>query len=541
MLEVATTVPPAAASEGLRSAHPEGILANAAWNAFSTLFSIALTFALAPLLIHRLGTEQWGLLLLVWSVAGVLAITNFGVGEATLRFIANYHANGDIAGVNRILGATLTFYAIICSVVMALVYPMPPLLTDWVKVPVGGSYPIGTLFRLAALLFTFGMIGNAFRCVLMAVRRYDISSRVALGQHVARTGGFIVLASVGVGVVGLVIWDVAMAFGVLVLQAVIARRLIPGIRWTPSLSSSGMMEIFGYSVFSFATHGFLMIYREGGKLILGNRAGTVSVAYLGTPDSVANRLHAVVISGIETLMPVFSANRDPAETKRLLIIGTWAATAAGVVLYLPLSVLMEDFLRLWISPAFASESATAGCLIAMSLIAPSAFAPIATLYRGIGKPGFVTAVMAGVAFAVLSTTLVLAASHGAVGVGVGYLVSSVAWLGGLAVGWLRLFGRGSEPQLLRTVGLPLSLAAVLGAAEFWIRASLDGFGWIALIATGTAFACTNAAVLIGVDRALGGDCPSSQAVQRLLQSQRVAGILSRFSLAGWRTRTQERD
>lgn len=516
---------------GANRSQPRGALSNAAWNAFATLFSITITFLLAPLLIHYMGTDQWGLLLLVWSVTGVLGMANFGVGEATLRYVAHYLADGDMAGVNRVLGSTLTFYASVCALASGVLFATAPMVANWFKVPTDGQYPVDWLLRLAALLFSFGMIANAYRSIPMAMHRYDISSRIGLGQSVVRSLGIILLVVAGLGVVHVVIWEVLVALLMLSVHVCVARRLLPGVRWMPSMSFAGIREIFGYSVFSFVTHIFLTVYREAGKLILGNRVGTASVAYLGTPDSIAHRLHTVVVSGIETLMPRFSASRDPESMKTLLVTSTWAAVTCGVVLYLPLAVLMPDFLRLWINPEFARESAGVGQLLALSFIAPSGFAPIATLFRGMGKPVFVTLVMAAAGAAVLVTTLLLVSSHGPLGVGYGYVLSAVAWLGGLMGGWLYLYGLRSLSLLLRVAGLPLLLGCALGVGQVAFRGWWGEPGWIGLFVVGSAFAGVNAVVILGVDRALGGDSPAEHVLGRVLQSKRVVTLRRRIGMA----------
>lgn len=517
-----------------RAEHPTGrkrsggALRNASWNAFATLCSIVVTFFLAPVLIHRLGEDQWGLLLIVWSITGVLAIANFGVGEATLRFIAHYQADGEMRSVNRVMGATLTFYVSVCTVITAGVFIAAPVLSRWVNTPKDGTYPMEWLVRLSAALFSVGMISNAFRCVPMAVCRYDISSRIGLGQSIGRSVGFIALAVAGFGVLHMVLWELVLALIVAVVQIAVARRLLPGLRWTPAMSFEGIREIFGYSVYSFLTHIFLTIYREGGKLILGNRLGTASVAYLGTPDSVAHRLHTVIVSGIETLMPRFSATRDPAAAKSLLLTATWFATACGVSLYLPMALLIPDFLGLWISPTFAAESGPVGRLLTLSMIAPCAFAPLATLFRGIGRPGFVTVVMVVAGLLVLGSTLALVSSHGPRAVGVGYLLSSVAWLGGLTVGWLQWCGRGSLRLLWRVSGLPLAIGCALGGGEYALWNWLGSSGWPGLFLAGGTFASVNALVLLGADRLMGGDSPSGRALRRVLQSERIASLLQRM-------------
>lgn len=467
---------------------------------------------------------------MVWSVTGVLGMANFGVGEAALRFVAHYHAAGDMASVNRVLGGALTFYVSVCTLVSGVVFAATPVVARWVKVPANSSYPVEWLLRLAAVLFTLGMLANAFRSVPMAMHRYDISSRMGVIHQVARSGGFILLVLAGMGVVHLVAWDLFVAAAMLAAQAVVARRLLPGVRCWPSMSFSGFREIFGYSVYSFLTHIFLTIYREGGKLILGNRAGTASVAYLGTPDSIAYRLHMVVVSGVETLMPRFSASRDPEDARRLLSLSTWVAVTCGVVLYIPLAVLMPDFLRLWIDPEFARASALTGQLLAVSFIAPAAFAPIATMYRGAGKPGFVTAVMVLVGAVVLGVTVLLVSRYGVVGVGCAYALSSIPWLGGLFFGWLRLYGRRSLGSLLRVAGLPLLTGCGLAAAQIMVREWWGAPGWFGLMVLGGGFAAAGALAVFAADRALGGDSLAARILGRTLSSAKVAALRERFGL-----------
>jgi hypothetical protein len=72
---------------------PRGAAINAGWNAFSTIWSIAISFIIAPVLIRNMGTAQYGILLLVWSVTGILGVLQFGFGEATFRYVA-YHYGG---------------------------------------------------------------------------------------------------------------------------------------------------------------------------------------------------------------------------------------------------------------------------------------------------------------------------------------------------------------------------------------------------------------------------------------------------------------
>jgi len=507
-------------------APPRSLVSNAAWNVLGTVVSIALAFLLAPLLIQRLGIEQWGLLLLVWSVSGVLGLSNFGMGEATLRYVARYHAEGDVAGVNRVLGASLTFYLLVCMSIVCGLWIAAPVVARWVVGAGADPRTFEMPLRLTGVLFMAGMFVNAYRAIPMALNRYDIASVAGSMLGIFRAIGLLALAVAGAGVTVLVAWEVSVAVVSVGVHMRLARRLVPGLRLWPSMSISSIREIIGYSIYSFLTHVFLVAYRESGKLILGARVGPAGVAYLGTPDSVTYRLHAVVVSGVETLVPRFSTRAAETSTLPLLAVSTWAACLAAAALYMPLAVVMPDFLRLWIDAEFARQSGEVGRLLTVGLLGAVTFAPIATLFRGIGQPGYVTITMALAGGIVLSGSLVLVPKYGVVGVGYAYALATVAWLGALAVGWIRMYGSKAWRSLLRSAGLPLFAALLVGvaglAARRWLQ---DEPGWLQLGAFGLALSGLGGMIAVGLDLILGGDAsPSRLLLRRVRASRRLAWL-----------------
>lgn len=511
-----------------RARRARSAMTNAGWNAFSTFWSIAISFLLAPLMIHYLGVAQYGILLVIWSVTGILGIMNFGLGEATLRYVAHYLGDDDLKGVNRVFGATLTFYATVCALVSAVLLLAGPAVATWLKVP-EGEYPlVGTLLRLSAAVFSLAIISRAYGSILMAMQRYDVTSRIEICQNVIRSGGYILLVLGKYGLVQLVLWDIVINLATLCTQAVIIRKLAPDVRLIPSFSFRGLKEIIGYSIFSFLTYVFHMMHRESGKLALGTYIGPSPVAYLGTPDNVSQRIHMVIASGSETLLPRFSANRDPKAARSLYLYGTWGALVFSIVFLLPLVVLMPDFLRLWINPEFARESAVIGQLVALSYITQGAFAPPATYFRGSGRPWFVTAVIAVAGGCTLLVSVLLIPSHGILGVGYAYLLGSLAPFIGVIGGWMYMFRSSSFVPLARSVGLPVAMGGLASAVEFAIRGMFPDLTWFTLFFLGGLFVVITMLFVLGADWALGGDSPSKALWNRLGESAKVNALMSNF-------------
>jgi O-antigen/teichoic acid export membrane protein len=512
-----------------------GALNNAGWNAFVTIWNIGISFVITPLMIRHLGIPQYGLLLLVWSVTGVLTITNLGIGEATLRYVSHHLADRNMAGVNRVFGSTLAFYVLVCLAVSLALVPASDTVATFIRMPPEAHSEVGWMLRAAALLFSVGMISNAFRSIPMALQRYDIASKVGFIQGFVRTVGFAVIVLLGYGVLYVIWWDVLVAIAILMVNVVLARRLLPGIEVRPKMSLPGFRETLSYGVFSFLTNIFLNAYRESGKLILGNHVGPSGVAFLGTPDSIAYRLYMVVVSGVETLMPRFSAVRNVEQAKTLLGNATQAALAVAVVLFVPMGTLMPDFLRLWINKDFAMHSAAAGRLLAISLIAPAGFAVIATYYRGIGKPGFVTVILALAGLVVLGSSVLLVRDYGPAGVAYGYLLSSIPWIGGIVWGWVAVYGlRTASRTLMRAVVVPLATAAMMFSVQITVRSYFNDVGWVGLLLLGACFSTLTTLCLVLLDCSFGGISLSRQVLARLTTSRHVADVRRR--LQAWEAR-----
>jgi len=315
-------VKPTFASRAVNS-RPKGAMTNAGWNGLFTLWSGVISLLLTPLLIHHLGVPQYGILLLIWSITGILGLANFGLGEATLRYVAYHYGDGNLTGVNRVFGSTLSFYAVTCLILSVVLFAFSPILVTLLKIPTEEHQLVGWLLRLSALVFSLGVVSRAFGAIPMALQRYDISSKINIGQSVVRSIGYILLVISKFGLVHLILWDIVTYIGTLCVQVTVIRKLSPGVRLLPSFSFRGLREIIGYSMYSFLTYLFYMMFRESGKLMLGRYLGPSPVAYLGTPDNVSQRIHMLVSSSGETLLPRFSANRDPMVTRSLFLNGTW--------------------------------------------------------------------------------------------------------------------------------------------------------------------------------------------------------------------------
>jgi len=214
------------------------------------------------------------------------------------------------------------------------------------------------------------------------------------------------------------------------------------------------------------------------------------------------------------------------ETQGLYLDVTWAMLCATIVLFVPLTILFPDFLRLWISIEFAQKSAWIGQLIAFSCIFRGAFIPFVSLLGGLGKPQYYSLISLAVGLTSLITNLLLIPKFGLSGAGYAYIVEISCSFIALNFICKRLLGMASVRPLLHAVVIPigLGLIALLGAAI--IRAFLNDLGWIGFFVLGASIATSTSLLIFGVDRFLLGD--NSRTIMLHSFSRRIVPTLMKL-------------
>ncbi|KMK74336.1 polysaccharide biosynthesis protein, partial [Alkalihalobacillus pseudalcaliphilus] len=75
---------------------------------------------LTPFIARNLGQSEYGLYMLIGALVGYIAVLDFGLGNATVRFVSKYRAEENKKGEENFLASTLIIYIAI-SVLVGLI------------------------------------------------------------------------------------------------------------------------------------------------------------------------------------------------------------------------------------------------------------------------------------------------------------------------------------------------------------------------------------------------------------------------------------
>ena len=487
----------------ITTSRPKSLIGNGLWSVAFTVWSTGVTFFLTPFLIGKIGTDHYGLFILLMSISGMMGIMNLGLGEATLRYVAYYYGRNDMAGINRVVGATFSVYVVMGLLGWAALFFGAGWITGLLALSPADQALGASLLRLTAFSFGLGFVSGSYASIPQALQRFDISTKVSIAQSIFQVAGTVTILFAGLGIYELVLWSVATAIFMQVVNTIVAKRLIPNLHLRPRPSKAGLKEVFGYGVFSLLGSILGMVWNQADRLLLGAFVNASAVAFLTVPYTVCFRGLDVLSSGSAALMPRYSMVANRKEQIPLFLLTTWGLLSCSVAFFVPVSVLLPDLLRLWISPAFARSSAQVGQIIAVSCLFRGAALAYQPFIRGIGKPHVLTVLMAISAVASLALNLVLIPRWGLVGAGYSYCLS-VLWVSGMVFyAWRSLLRMSSLLPLLRAFVIPLLVGVCCLALTWYVRSLIVEVGWANLIAMGAGMFAVTATALLICDSAFG--------------------------------------
>ncbi len=492
------------ATERPIASRPRSVPRNALWNIFATLCSLVSLFFLAPFLIARIGTEQYGFYLLMASVSGMMGTMELGLGEATLRYVAYYYGREDVAGINRVLGATSFVYLVMATLTAGAVLAAAPRIVTWFALGTLTPATAAYLLRITALAFWVRFLAGPYLAVPAGLLRYDILSQVLVIETVLRVGGAVAVVLWGGGLAGLIQLNIVLGLFLLLAGPCVARRLVPGIRLLASPSRRGLREVFGYGVFAFLSRMVGSIWQHADKLLLGVFLGTEAVVYFAVPQQIALRVLGLCGTAGGVLMPKFSSVRRRSELRRLWLLATRTLLYFSLAAFVPMTVLIREFLAMWVPPEigdFAVQGGTVAMIIAASCIIRGAFPPYETLFRGLGKPQYYLAVITLSSLTILLADLILIPTYGLTGAGVAYCISPVWGLAAIAFCWKRLLKMPRWEPLLAAIGGPVLIASVLLGVFFVVKPRLGWQpSWLGLAVQGAAMGLVVLLALAGYEK-----------------------------------------
>jgi O-antigen/teichoic acid export membrane protein len=362
------------------------VVPNTFWDLLGTGLPILLALVTIPVLIHSIGTERFGILVIAWSVLSYFGLFDLGLGRATIKFLAEAFEHDRIAEGRTLFWTFLLLNGCLGLVGGAILWGLSPLLIGSVlNVPAELQPEALGAFRVLAVGVPLVTLTATLRGSLEAQHRFGLVNALQVPNsslvQVAPLLALIFSQNLKWLIGALVL---ARLFGASTFMVAALRQIDRPFKG-PFFSGKKLRTIFSYSSWQAVTNTISPIMVNADRLAVGALSSLTAVTYYATSAELIQRLLIIPQSVGRTTFPIFSAGTDIRQRTRVYVQSVKYLTLILAALSSSIIVFAPDLLRLWLGPSFAETSATVLQILAVGLLLNSLAVIPFGLIQGLGR------------------------------------------------------------------------------------------------------------------------------------------------------------
>ena len=322
----------------------------------NVLLSAVVTLLFPPFMISSLGGEEFGLYATIGSVASYLALFDFGLGNAIIRYVAKYRAEHDEKGEANFLAISMILYGVIS--VLATIVGIVLTLNLGSLFPDYSDEHLAKAQIMVALLIVNvvgGLFLNAFSGIMTGAGEFVFPRLRIIARTLLRPAVLVVVLLQGFDSVAIVIVDTILC---LVFMLINIRYCFRGMGVKIKLYNFNfkfVREIFSFSFFLFLNLVVDMLYWKAGQIMLGAKDLFAAGAYENV--MMIKTMYLMIsgaISGVflprVTQMEVRKASGEE-FTDLMIRTGRMQFIVIGLILA-GFTAVGKPFIRLWIGSVY---------------------------------------------------------------------------------------------------------------------------------------------------------------------------------------------
>ena len=468
-----------------------GSFRNASFSTAEYVLRALVLLVSTPIFFRVLGAELFGIWILVNTIMGFSGLFKFGMGQATVKYVSQYRATGDIPALVRVIRTTLTMYLGLGMVGGLLIY----LLAPWF---VSSAFKIGEEQReiaklclmAAGLGYPVVLLQDALEAVYRGYERFDLLSVVNFSFVLVSNGVRIAMVLLGVALPWIVLATVAIMLAFCLIRMLHLRHKFGAhLNFLPAKDLSDQKEVFSYGLFAWLTSVLGIIRQRGDVLIISALLGPAALPPYTIGLRLLEQTHALLAKASQFLFPAFSrlhSQGDVEGLRRQYDKATSIITVLASAMIVPIFMFSGPILTFWISAEFSATATPILQVMALRFAVYPLSIVNAYILQGAGKVKAMTAVMFINTLLVFGAMLLLIPAYGLVGAALAQCMVFPALLFNRVYIAKTIFGTFSllrEVMAIAPVLLLVILAAYVPLPDIGNLLELGiGFGLCAILA-----------------------------------------------------------
>jgi O-antigen/teichoic acid export membrane protein len=439
------------------------VIVNTASNYVAKIMTLGIWFFLTPFLLRQLGASDYGLWILIGSIAAYGGLLDFGIATAVTKYVAQFQAEGRIEQARSLVATTLWLYVglgLLAVVLGAILAPIVPILLN---LPPEQQATASWLMVLSGLGLGVSLPSATSIAVLRGLHRFDLANLVGIFGMALFTMATIAAVLLGGGVLGMVAVSIPVTLLTQLPAIWLIRRTAPELRFGWRDTNRNLLKtVTSFSSALFVINVAGQLQTKTDEIVIGAFLPIANV----TPYSIARRLSEMpqMLSEqfMKVIMPLASqldAQHDRVRLRTLYLTSSRLTLAIFLPLAIGVMILAQPFLSAWVGAAYGQYAYLVVILTLAGFMATSQW-PASAILQGIGKHRMLARIALGAALANLALSLALVRPLGLAGVALGTLIPATIESLFFVLPYVMRVNQISIRTILTEIYLPALLPAV---------------------------------------------------------------------------------
>lgn len=328
------------------------------WTLAGQVLPLLLSVITTHFVIRMLGSEGYGVLVLITLIPTYFSFADFGMSLASTKFASEAYASGDKEKEGRIVRTAALISFLTSLPIGILIFIFSNLIVSLFKIPVSLQAESSLALKIAAVTFVINFLNLIFNTPQLTRLRMDLNTLVTAGTRIAGIIAVPFIIYAGFGVAGAMTALLIAALLALIFHLLVSIRLLKELLSfsfdrsviRPMLKFGGGLVISGIAV-------VLLINLE--KVVLVSITSVQTLAHYSVAFTLASMVVMFSSSMLQSLIPAFSQLLQPEKREQLesLFARTLRLNVIGILPIIAfLFVIARPFFTIWAGPEFGSES-----------------------------------------------------------------------------------------------------------------------------------------------------------------------------------------
>lgn len=318
-----------------------------------------LVFVGTPWFLHRLGTEPYGLWMLIAATVGLGGILNSGTGTAVIKTVSVGVGRADSPLVSRAVGTALAIAIAAGGALAVVVFGIFWVAGDQVFARMSDPGSLKLAGGVAALLIWLEQMDNVFSSALKGAERFAQAAALEIACKTLLIAGASAVLYWWPSLAALYTALLFFTLVRLVVKARAARSALALGSLSPGVA--GLDEVLHLVKWGWLQGVGGMLFAVADRFLVGALLGASSLAYYSIATQLAMQIHAATAAAVSVIFPRISRLLESGQVSRAKSTMAFAFLGSLLLGSLLASALFwfgPPLLTAWVGPEVAAPTAS---------------------------------------------------------------------------------------------------------------------------------------------------------------------------------------